>query len=149
MLQYQIFAIKKDFAYHYYYKGDMLYRFIQHYVENKHCEDFSKQYHYITRDIPENVFLSNLKQKNINSKVIDPQTIQISDTHQKIYLQIHKRHITIYCPSLIEPEKLIFPLLRKLNRHLFVVGINVQEYGWLTSLSKIEDMHHQELYSFH
>lgn len=149
MIEYNVFWIKEEFAYHYFYKSDILYRFIKSYQNNKSRQDLSSQYNYITNVFPKNTLVSHLHQdKQIQIAMKDYQ-LKIYNKERHIYLQIEEKYLTFYCHSLHDAEELLFPSLRLFHPLLFVVGTYVEDYGWITSIVKNNYKLRQVLYSYH
>src|SRR5699024_4001815 len=114
----------------------------KNYLNNKSRADLKTQFNYITRPFPTQTYFDLLKSANPQIKFIDESTIEIPTSTQSIYLESKPKYLKIYSKSLVDLERYVFPTLKSLRTELFVVGINIREYGWLTSLRNIQDIHH-------
>lgn len=150
--EYLVFWIKEEFAYHYFYKNDILYRFLKLYQKNKDRQDLSTQYDYITNNFPRHTLVSHLKRFHPNRVHIQKQSNQfeIYNETQYMALHIHKRHLKFYCETLYDAEELLFPTLRLFQPLLFVMGKKDQEdYGWISPVTKNRKYNNgQVLYSY-
>jgi len=148
--EYFVFWIKKEFAFHYFHKSGILYRFIIEYCENSGRQDLSEQFLYITNDFPK-ARLINYIREHVNSNInisIDQNKISLNQNGQFVTLYIYEKYIKFYCNTLHEAEYLLFPMLRAFNPHLFIAGNNIQNYGWITPvLKKNLNNNRQILYS--
>lgn len=151
--RYFVYSIKEEFAYHYFYKNDILYRFLSAYQENKDRWDLSLQYDYITNKFPSNMLISHL-QRGYNQTVQAKSAkneFEIYNHQHHLTLHIHEKHITIYCETLYDAEELLFPTLRVFQPLLFVMCRSSQEeYGWISPVTKNRKYNNgQILYSYH
>src|SRR5699024_7679639 len=141
LIKYQVYVIKKEFAYHYYYKSYLLSRCLKNYLNIKNRAYLKTQFNYITRPFQTQTYFDLLNFSNPQIKFIYESTIEIPTSTQSIYLESIPTYLTIYSKSLVDLERYVFPTLKSLRTELFVVGINIREYGWLTSLRNIQVIH--------
>lgn len=148
MNEYVIYWIKKEIAYHFFHKNDILYRFLVAYTNNLHDQQLARQYEYITKKFPYWELLSHIK------KYADDHTISIEHIGQAIELykddhyialRIDNKKITIYCYTLHCAEKIIFPMLRLFHPLLFIMSNNVQKFGWISPFVKSEQINKKEI----
>lgn len=137
--KYLVFWIKEEFAYHYFYRNDILHRFLNAYQENKNRWDLSIQYDYITNKIPNKMLVSHLD-RNHNQRVElgESETeFEIYNDHQYLTLHIYEKHLIFHCETLLDAEELLFPTLRIFQPLLFVMNNkNQDEYGWISPVTK-------------
>ena len=149
--KYYVYSIKEEFAYHYFYKSDILFRFLNLYQENKSRLDLSTQYQYITNDFPEDALISHLR-KFYPHKIsiqIERNEIIIYNNDQSIKLHIHKKHLEFYCETLYDAEDLLFPILRIFHPLLFIMSTNNIDYGWISPImNRNEFKNRPKLYSY-
>lgn len=152
MNKYYVFWIKEEFAYHYFYKNDILYRFLSAYQENKDRTDLFRQYNYITNRFPISMLISHLHRSPNQSAQsnINENKIEIYNHQRYLTLHIHEKHLIFHCESLYDAEELLFPTLRIFQPLLFVMSeINQGEYGWISPVTKNRKYNSgQILYSF-
>lgn len=65
-----------------------------------------------------------------------------------VFLQLHEHYLTFYCDTISDAENILFPFLRLFHPYLFVVGISVDDYGWMTPVTKNHSPSRQVLYSY-
>jgi hypothetical protein len=151
--EYLAFWIKEEFAYHYFYKNDILHRFLSSYQGSKDRWDLAIQFDYITNEIPKHMLISHLKM--IHSQHVQAQRkvnpIEIYNDQQYMTLHIHEKHLEFYCDRLYDAEELLFPTLRIFQPLLFVMNkTNKDEYGWISPVTKNRKYNNgQILYSYH
>ncbi|WP_158701740.1 sporulation inhibitor of replication protein SirA [Lentibacillus sp. Marseille-P4043] len=151
MGNYSIYWIKEEFAYRYFHKSGILYRFLKEYQTNTERTDLKNQFNYITKSFPAASLLTHIKnhlqtRKNImvNGKYIEMFT---NDSHY-ITLHIQEKQINFRCEMLHDAEKLLFPALRSFHPCLFIVGNDLDNYGWISLVSMERAyLHGQVLYS--
>ena len=151
--KYLVFWIKEEFAYHYFYKNDILHRFLSAYQENKDQWDLSTQYDYITKKIPSKMLISHLYRNHNHSVEIQKKEkeFKIYNDQQYLTLHIYDKHLLFHCETLYDAEELLFPTLRIFQPLLFVMNkTNQQEYGWISPVTKNRKYNSgQILYSYH
>src|SRR5699024_1447613 len=138
--------IKEVFAYRYFYRSDILYRFIRSYGQNNHRKDLKKQFTYITKEFPEQDLIASLKkyQTQQSNLTTEKNTIHLYEHGYYIPLQIHQKHLKFSCKTLQEAEEVLFPKLRSFHPSLFIMKSNLREYGWITPMlkrNKVKDGH--------
>ncbi|SHF53801.1 sporulation inhibitor of replication protein SirA [Ornithinibacillus halophilus] len=155
MKEYSIFSIKEEFARRYFYKSDLLFRFIKTYYSEMDRKDLSLQFKYITNHFQSTSMITHIKkqlmkQNSAHIQQIDTNLYQINQGHDYITLHVSEKQIKFRCESIQNAEKLLFPSLRLYYPYLFVVDHNYQNYGWVSPVSsKITYTREQVLYSQH
>ncbi len=153
MSKYFVFWIKEEFAYHYFYKNDILHRFLSAYQQNKDRWDLSIQYDYITNRFPNNMLISHLYKSHYQSVQAknNKKEFEIYNHQHYLTLHIHEKHLIFHCESLYDAEELLFPTLRIFQPLLFVMSeTNKEEYGWISPVTKNRKYNSgQILYSYH
>jgi hypothetical protein len=133
MNTYSIYWIKEEIANHYFHKSDILYRFIISYQCNKARNDLHMQFNYITRFFSYEKLISHMKKHYFNTNTrlhINGSHITICKNGSCISLLIKEKHIEFRCDALQDAEELLFPMLRKFQRLLFITGKN--DFGWIS-----------------
>ena len=135
MKVYYIYWIQEKIAQHFYYKNDLLYRFIKTYHKYQEREDLALQFQYITKKIPITLFLSHLSTNQKEDTYINIQNnqIKIGTASTYITLHIYEKYIEFQCQTLEDAEYLLFPILRLFYPYFFIVGINHNNFGWVSS----------------
>lgn len=152
MNEYLVFWIKEEFAFHYFYKNDVLYRFLVLYQKNKDRQDLLTQYDHITNVLPKHTIISHLKRfhpNRVSSKYHSNQ-LEINYETQHLTLYVYKKHLRFYCKTLQDAEELLFPTLRLFQPFLFVMGKKSRgDYGWISPVTKKRKYNNgQVLYSY-
>jgi len=151
---YHIYCIKDEFADHYYYKCDLLYRFIQAYQEERNRSDLALQFNYITSHFPSDLIVAiKSKLKKSHSYKVENEGVNWLELISKgrcLYLYIYKEKMILKCESLHDAETILFPSLRGVYPYLFVIGPLLNEFGWISpDLNKFPLIEKKEvLYSF-
>lgn len=151
--KYYVFWIKEEFAYHYFYKNDILYRFLSAYQEHKDRPDLFIQYHYITNRFPVKPLISHLHRSPHQNVQSDhhKKKIEIYNHQHYLSLHIHEKQLVFHCESLYDAEELLFPSLRIFQPLLFVMSeMNQGEFGWISPVTKNRKYNSEQiLYSYH
>jgi hypothetical protein len=150
MKEYKIYWIKEEFARHYYYKSDILYRFLREFHSQKYRVDLVSQFDFITESFPKDSLTLQLlrkpQNKLQNEKNID--IVDIKDKHSLISLHIEEKQIKFRCETLQDAETLLFPSLRQFHPFLFIIDDDYENYGWISPVrTSIGYNNEQVLYS--
>src|SRR5699024_12052297 len=78
---YAIYWIKEEFAHFFYYRSDILCRFIKSYYRYQNREDLKKQFQYITVDMPQNLLIAH---------IMKHQPAHISIKNEDGFLHLHE-----------------------------------------------------------
>ncbi len=141
--------MKENVANHFYYKSDILYRFLKEYQFNSNRTDLIKQYHYITNTFPVDSLINNIVDHHQNAQINRRDNyIEISMNGHFISLHIFEKHIKFRCEVLHEAEVLLFPILRLFHPYLFIISNDLEDYGWISPVkNEREQKLEQVLYS--
>ncbi|RDW17752.1 sporulation inhibitor of replication protein SirA [Oceanobacillus chungangensis] len=143
MYEYSIYRIREEIANHYYHKSDILYRFLKEYEKNKELLYLHGQFLYITNKFTQKkieLYLNKYLAKTI-SYITEQSKIKIFNEKQSITLHLNKYCINFRCESLHDAEEFLFPVLRKYDSLLFVIGNQHVNYGWISPISKLNTDH--------
>lgn len=148
MYTYSIFCIKSEIASHYFYKSDILYRFLKGYREKRSLSFIQLQYKYITEQITLDM-LANYLQINKKQSVIEKREkyIRLFSNNKQLSVYGDERHLTLMCDSIEDAESYLFPAFRELPYYFFAINHRTNDYGWLTSFKMNEMISKQTLYS--
>ncbi|UJL48017.1 sporulation inhibitor of replication protein SirA [Virgibacillus sp. NKC19-16] len=137
MYEYSIFWIKEDVAKHYFYKSGILYRFMRDYQKNQNRADLKIQHDYIINRFPKNILISHIKRycrENYIVFQLERSHIQLHKNKQLISLHISEKHLKFRCETLEDAEEFLFPMLRQFQPILFIIGNNIENYGWISPI---------------
>lgn len=134
MKEYTIYWVKEEFAIHYYYKSDILYRFLNEYHLNHSRNDLVLQFNFITESFPKASLISQLirQPRNTLSAKNSREFLEIGNKYDFIALHIAEKHIKFRCETLEDAEALLFPTLRRIHPYLFIVENDGENYGWIS-----------------
>lgn len=135
MNEYYVYCIKEEVAEGYFYKYDLLYRFLKSFQENNERIDLSRQFNYITIEYPFNLLtyiLPNLKKVPSIQMIKKDKQIDLYTKSGNISVFLHKNYLKVHCSTLQEAETILFPALKLFYPYLFIMGTNVDEYGWIS-----------------
>ncbi|GEN30518.1 hypothetical protein HNQ35_001149 [Cerasibacillus quisquiliarum] len=137
---YSIYWIKETFTKHFFYKSDIVYRFIKTYHATKR-DDLVKQFHYITHSFSQTKVHSQLNKHLSNNYQIqyEGNSIMISSSDKTITLYIFEKYIVLYCQSLADAETILFPIFRLLDFNFFILSHTHHHFGWMSSLMDKKD----------
>jgi Sporulation inhibitor of replication protein SirA len=129
-----VYLIKEEFATHYYYKSDILYRFLLEYHDKQSRHDLFTQFHFITKSFPKDSLISQLirQPKNTLHKEKKSEIIELGNKHSYIALHIYEKHIKFRCETLQDAEELLFATLRRFYPYIFIVDNHYENYGWIS-----------------
>lgn len=149
---YYIFWIKEEFAYHYFYKNEILFRFLRMHQNNTNRTDLSTQYRHITYRFSKQKLIAHLKASSPHNISIETEQNEIniyhSEKQQSITLHIHDKHLEFYTESLHDAEELLFKALRLFQPLLFIMHKNTEQFGWISPvLNTYEFKNSPRLYS--
>lgn len=147
---YSAYWIKENVARRYFYKSDLLYRFLRSFHKQQDRDDYVKQFKYITNYFSSPQIISDLKryhQNNVSIEIYNHR-VEISNHLHDMTLHIDEKHIEFLCQTIHDAEELLFPVLRLHSPFLFITGINLDSFGWI-SPAALDKTHYREqaLYS--
>ncbi|PAV29375.1 hypothetical protein CIL05_10925 [Virgibacillus profundi] len=135
MYTYSVYWINEEVAKHYFHKSDILYRFLRDYQNNPDRIDLITQFEYITNSFSEKKLVTHFKKQYREQKVlikINSPRIEIYKDTTSISLHISEKQLEFRCKTLQDAEEILFPILRKFQPILFITGINIDNYGWIS-----------------
>ena len=146
MDEYSIYWLEDAVADEFFYKGGLLYQFFKNTWLKDMDQDVQKQYAYITKKFVAEHLIAHVKSFRSNNQFveIDGHMIQIKRKNQSITLEMYQNHLQFRCCTLKDAEELLFPILRSYHSSLFVAGINVHNYGWMTPRRSVEKYESRE-----
>ncbi|MBM7552642.1 sporulation inhibitor of replication protein SirA [Thalassobacillus pellis] len=133
---YYVYAMKEEVSKEYYYKTELLFRFLKEYHRNSQLELYKLQFHFITEPFP----------------LIDLVRILTRYPRERMSL-IHGRKLTkwvekrgiieitndmclIQCESFMEAEQMLFQKLRDIDGCFFIAEFHLDHYGWVSPQRK-------------
>ncbi|RYG71411.1 sporulation inhibitor of replication protein SirA [Lentibacillus lipolyticus] len=148
---YSIYWIKEEFAHFFYYRSEILCRFIKSYEQDQGREDLASQFQYITHDFPRTSLIAHIMDclsSNTNMKKEDG-LLKLYENERYISLHMEKKRINFRSDIIHDAEELLFPALRSFQPYLFVVGNNTEDFGWVSPVCQLteKDRPGQVLYS--
>ncbi len=148
MNTYTAFFIKEEFAYQYFHKTGILFRFLNSYQLQLNEKQSAKQYNYITSHFSKCKLLSHLQKQCPYNISISDNIVTLKDSRQSLSLHISGKQIEFQCETLHTAEGILFPALRTFYPFLFIIEHNRQNYGWISPVSlNRDDNREQVLYS--
>lgn len=153
MNKYNVFWIKEEFAHRYFYKHEILYRFLKTYQSNNKNQDLLNQYNHITYNFSKKLLMSHFEKVIQQPWIveIEKNTIKIYNTKNSSHIDLHiyKKHLEFYCKSLDKVEELLFPILRNYQSLLFITNNKTDNFGWISPvISNNEYKNSPKLYSY-
>lgn len=146
-----IFSIRDEFAKRYFYKSDILFRFLKKAISSED-KILSKQFNYITQSFSTSMILSQLthiddKQVTVNE---EDEEIMIQDDRATIQISINDKFLTFACDQTYQSEELLYHTLRDVSPYMFIMNDKKDNnYGWVSPLNqKLRYKSGQLLYSF-
>ncbi|WP_042144657.1 sporulation inhibitor of replication protein SirA [Paucisalibacillus sp. EB02] len=150
MKEYKIYWIKEEFAKHYYYKSDILYRFLREFHNKQYRVDLVSQFNFITESFPKDLLMFQLLRQPKNKLQSDHtfDKIELENKHSFISLHIEEKQIKFRCETLQDAETLLFPALRRFHPYLFIIDDYYENYGWISPVrTSVGYNNEQVLYS--
>ena len=139
MHTYSAFWIREEFHHHYFYRSDILYRFLHEYLRSdKRSNEWNDQYNYVTQFIPYSELLShinNFHQRRINISISE-ESIELSKDDSFAIIYMAERCFTIKCESIEQLDSLLFQPLKTFNPSFFVIELGSTNSGWVTPIKK-------------
>lgn len=141
MNKYSVYWIKHDVAEDYFYKVDILYRFLKSYQINQDRQDLSTQFRYITYNFCAEELTKHIKLYNQQASIKNHYKISeitLYENSHYILLHICDSHLTFMSRSLQDAEDMLFPMLRAFHPALFIMSHTENNYGWISPMTNIE-----------
>ncbi|RPF55906.1 sporulation inhibitor of replication protein SirA [Aquisalibacillus elongatus] len=133
MYQYSLYLFKSDYAQHFYYKIDTVYRFLYEQLL-EYPEEARSQYKLVldkinTKDLY--LHLNDAIDHELTLKINRDQ-IMIGVEGQFINIEVDEYVLTIHAQSIIDLDQLLFQYLKSFHPHIFAVNFETFECGWIT-----------------
>ncbi|TMN23654.1 sporulation inhibitor of replication protein SirA [Lentibacillus cibarius] len=148
---YSIYWIKEEFAQFFYYRSEILCRFIKSYEHNQSREDLVKQFGYITLEFPQTSLIAHIMDYLPHNMSMQKKgdLLKIYDGNRYISLHMEEKRINFRSDIIHDAEEILFPALRSFHPYLFVVGNDTEDFGWISPVRQVtkRDKLGQALYS--
>ncbi len=132
MNHYSIYWIREEFAHFFYYRSEILCRFIKSYEQNQGREDLVSQFQYITHDFPQTSLIAHIigsLPSRTNMKQEDG-LLKVYEGERYISLHMERKRINFRSDIIHDAEELLFPALRSFSA-VFVCGREQYRGFWL------------------
>ncbi|MFZ3577716.1 sporulation inhibitor of replication protein SirA [Virgibacillus sp. DJP39] len=150
MNTYSIYPIRNEFAERYYYRSEILYRFLKQYHQNDHNKVLDDQFNEITYFFCKKELNKKIKTLYNNKAIVKDGRNVLEIMHNNHYISLHisEKQIDFRCDMLIDAEALLFPILQLFHPSLFVLDNELHNYGWISPVTKMKGHLNEEvLYS--
>src|SRR5699024_7400693 len=148
---YTVFSIRDEFAKRYFYKSDILFRFLKDAPEADN-KAIKKQFDYITNSFTTSDIVSRLSDINEASlRVNDAENeLTIEATDYTIYISVFDKYLTFTYDQTYQTEELLYNTLRNICPYIFIINRKREgHYGWVSPLQQnLRYKSGQLLYSF-
>ncbi|WP_186577373.1 sporulation inhibitor of replication protein SirA [Aquibacillus kalidii] len=138
MQKYTIFWIEQEFCYHYFYKSEILFRFLNEYMNNNSRNDLQSQFDFITKSIPYSNLVTHIQRFHGNQieLKVNGRKIDLIKNNNKVTLYLKERSMIIKCTSVQEADFLLFGALKMFDPSFFIVENGSTNSGWITPVKK-------------
>ncbi len=136
-MHFAIFAVKPEVSISYYYKVEMMKRFLLECLRFPQSEVHQKQLEYITEAFPYIDWLNHRRNVNVIEKNDISVNIPFVDEERE-YDIIKYKNISCFfqCSSLCQADRMIFQPLRMSHKSFYILEKNGEHYGWISSLAR-------------
>ncbi|SHG60413.1 sporulation inhibitor of replication protein SirA [Virgibacillus sp. Bac330] len=136
MHMYSIYHLTEEVAKNYFHKSSLLYRFFMELKSQPNRSDLRRQFDYITYPICYKGILLTIQRFNSANLFVNIDKHRVSIYNKKACISLHigEKHLKFHCETLEIAEEILFPILRSYQPLLFVVGDNIQNFGWITPI---------------
>ncbi|MBM7572124.1 sporulation inhibitor of replication protein SirA [Aquibacillus albus] len=138
MQKYSIFWIEEEFCFHYFYKSEILYRFLNEYLSNASRSDLLAQFKFVTKNIPYHPLMTDIRKYHKNKiKIIKngKDIILLLDNHP-LEIQCYDRYMTVSCSSVEIADNVLFQALKAFHPSFFIIENGTTNSGWITPVKK-------------
>ncbi|WP_407271488.1 sporulation inhibitor of replication protein SirA [Radiobacillus sp. PE A8.2] len=136
MHKYAMFWIKEEFCYQYYYKSDVLHRFLNQCLTNRSIV-LDTQFNYVTQPISFTQLLKHIKNFHLHIKIDqDGNTMTLKKHGQSLCIHIEERYLMIDCNTVQEADNLLFQPLISFHRNFFIIEKGTINNGWIAPAKK-------------
>ncbi|TFB23122.1 sporulation inhibitor of replication protein SirA [Filobacillus milosensis] len=133
MYQYSLYLLKSDYAKHFYYKIDTVYRFL--YEQMIECPQDSKEQYKLVLDKlnSKDLFLhmNYWKDESIDVEM-KRNHLTVTSNGQQMFIKVEDYVINIHTQSIVDLDRLLFQYLKTFHPHIFAVNYETLECGWIT-----------------
>ncbi|WP_162297828.1 sporulation inhibitor of replication protein SirA [Halalkalibacillus sediminis] len=135
MYQYSLFLFRQSYAEYFYFKIDLLYRFLN---SDSQSTVFQQQRELVLDQVKliDVYRLLNAHFPEEMSVDIGKQVIIMNSVGQEVKIVMNDYSMDVYAPSILEADEWFFKYIKSLHPHIFVVNFTSQDYGWMLPLSK-------------
>ncbi len=151
MPNYSIFIVNSEFANHYFYRSEILYRFLRKFDVYPRDSITYKQSRYVTSEIPVRELMDYLAFSHSGKSEFekDGNRLRIKDHRSDVAeLLIDLRCIHGFSTSFSAMENLLFQYLRRFDSRFFIIECDSDNYGWISPIGKRhKDLNTRLLYS--
>ncbi|MDC3414238.1 sporulation inhibitor of replication protein SirA [Aquibacillus sp. 3ASR75-11] len=148
MREYTIYWIRKEFCNRYFFRSEILFRFIASYHKETHNPILSSQFQFVAQDIPYIQLVNHIKSYYtpfLDIQVEGNQIILNGNDQLMVTMDIHRKQVQIRCQHIQDAESVVFQPLRTFDSCFFVIEQGVHNYGWISPLKKRKDILDKEL----
>ncbi|MFD2638410.1 sporulation inhibitor of replication protein SirA [Piscibacillus salipiscarius] len=134
MYQYHLYLVKSDYAKHFYYKIDTVYRFLQEQMMDQPSKSAQGQYKLVLDKVyAKDLFLhlNYWKDQDIHINM-NRNHINLMDCKQSISLTVNDYSISISAETIVDLDQILFRSIKTFHPHVFVVNYETYECGWIT-----------------
>ncbi|MFQ3543235.1 sporulation inhibitor of replication protein SirA [Halobacillus rhizosphaerae] len=136
-MHFAIFAVKPEVSVSYYYKVEMMKRFLLECLRFPQSEVHQKQLEYITDAFPYIDWLNQRKNMNVSEKNDRFVRFPFSDEEGNYGIIKYKNNSCFFqCSSLCQADRMIFQPLRMSHKSFYILEKNGDHYGWISSLAR-------------
>ncbi|QTM99503.1 sporulation inhibitor of replication protein SirA [Sediminibacillus dalangtanensis] len=150
MPNYSIFLVNSEFANHYYYRSEILYRFLRKFDVYPVDSINYKQSRYVTSEIPVRELMDYLALCHSGENAFEKKgnVLRIEGQSDVAELLIAGTCIYGSSSSFSGAEKLLFQYFRRFNSRFFIIEYDSDNYGWISPIGKRhKDLNTRLLYS--
>ncbi|WP_053219571.1 sporulation inhibitor of replication protein SirA [Virgibacillus senegalensis] len=150
MPNYSIFLVNSEFASHYFYRSEILYRFLSKYDVYPIDSVAYKQSRYVTAEIPVQQLMDYLAFCHPGENTFQTGTNKLRLETQSDFaeLLIDRSCLQGRSSSFAGAENVLFQYLRRFDSRFFIIEYESEKYGWISPIGKRnKDLNKQLLYS--
>ncbi|MET3682226.1 hypothetical protein ABID56_000305 [Alkalibacillus flavidus] len=137
MYQYSLYFFEPDYAYHFYYKVDVLYRFIKEQLHEPQTDTSKRQADHILVKPDCHLVIDQLLTEEMDKSYLElaNDQFELKNSDGNITVQQHGYALTVFAPSLLEADAIVFEAIKRCYRYTFVVNFQTEECGWVLPLT--------------
>lgn len=136
MQQFSVFLIQKNYAEHFYYKIDILFRFLKEQLTKNHQQNLNQLEEVLNKiDIFDLLFHF---QHHLNDYQFEENKIIIKNSLDEVIIQINDYCLNVQADSILIADQLFFRYIKSFNPHLFVINFETNDCGWISPLENRE-----------